>query len=203
MTLQWHHNGHSGVSNHQPHDCLLNRLFRRRSNKTSKLRVTSLRKWPEFPTNRPYVHPVDDIQTDTTDKEAWCLIQEGATTWSESGSHSQPPRHWWQLPFFDVAHNTISYIVKAVCKAIIVECSGEALMFQDWRGATELFNTKCSTHILLAHWKISTWRYRNNYGRIRLCLIMLVYTESRPTSDRFTSSKILDFLDTWAVIKLL
>ena len=27
---------------HQPHECLLNRLFRRRSNKTSKLRVTDL-----------------------------------------------------------------------------------------------------------------------------------------------------------------
>ena len=31
-----------GVSNHQPHHCLLNRLFRRRSKKTSKLRVTGL-----------------------------------------------------------------------------------------------------------------------------------------------------------------
>ena len=30
------------ASNHQPHDCLLNRLFRRRSKKTSKLRVTGL-----------------------------------------------------------------------------------------------------------------------------------------------------------------
>ena len=39
-TLQWRHNGRDGVSNHQPHDCLLNRLFRRRSEKTSKLRVT-------------------------------------------------------------------------------------------------------------------------------------------------------------------
>ena len=29
--LQWRHNGHNGVSNPQPHDCLLNRLFRRRS----------------------------------------------------------------------------------------------------------------------------------------------------------------------------
>ena len=28
--------------NHQPHDCLLNRLFRRRSKKISKLRVTGL-----------------------------------------------------------------------------------------------------------------------------------------------------------------
>ena len=38
--LQWRHNGLDNVSNHQPHDCLLNRLFRRRSKKTSKLRVT-------------------------------------------------------------------------------------------------------------------------------------------------------------------
>ena len=41
-TLQWHHNGHDSVSNHQPHDCLLNRWFRLRSKKTSKLRVTGL-----------------------------------------------------------------------------------------------------------------------------------------------------------------
>ena len=42
FTLQWRQNGHDSVSNHQPHDCLLNRLFRRRSKKTSKLRVTGL-----------------------------------------------------------------------------------------------------------------------------------------------------------------
>ena len=40
--LQWHHNEPDGVSNHQPHDCLLNRLFRRRSKKAPKLRVTGL-----------------------------------------------------------------------------------------------------------------------------------------------------------------
>ena len=40
--LQWRHNGRDNVSNHQPRDCLLNRLFRRRSKKTSKLRVTGL-----------------------------------------------------------------------------------------------------------------------------------------------------------------
>ena len=42
LSLRWRHNGRDGVSNHQPHDCLLNRLFRRRSKKTSKLRVTGL-----------------------------------------------------------------------------------------------------------------------------------------------------------------
>ena len=42
FALQWRHNGRDGVSNHQHHDCLLNRLFRCRSKKTSKLRVTGL-----------------------------------------------------------------------------------------------------------------------------------------------------------------
>ena len=41
-SLHWRHNDHDGVSNHQPHGCLLNRLFGRRSKKTSKLRVTGL-----------------------------------------------------------------------------------------------------------------------------------------------------------------
>ena len=41
-TLRWRHNGRDSVSNHQPHDCLLNRLFRRRSKETSKLHVTGL-----------------------------------------------------------------------------------------------------------------------------------------------------------------
>ena len=41
-SLQWRHNGRDSVSNHQRHDCLLNRLFRRRSKKTSKLCVTGL-----------------------------------------------------------------------------------------------------------------------------------------------------------------
>ena len=40
--LQWRYNGRDGVSNYQPQDCFLNRLFRHRSKKTSKLRVTGL-----------------------------------------------------------------------------------------------------------------------------------------------------------------
>ena len=41
-TLQWLHNGRDSVSNQQPHNCLLNRLFICRSKKTSKLRVAGL-----------------------------------------------------------------------------------------------------------------------------------------------------------------
>ena len=54
FTLLWRHNEHDSVSNHHPHDCLLNYLFRRRSKKTSKPRVTAFvrgihrspHKWP-------------------------------------------------------------------------------------------------------------------------------------------------------------
>ena len=42
LTLQWSHNGCDGVSNNQPHDCLLNRVFRPRSKEASKLRVIGL-----------------------------------------------------------------------------------------------------------------------------------------------------------------
>ena len=41
-TLRRRHNGRDCVLNHQPHDCILNRLFGRRSKWTSKLRVTGL-----------------------------------------------------------------------------------------------------------------------------------------------------------------
>ena len=40
--LQWRHNGRDGVTNHQPHGCLLHHLFRHRLKKTSKHRVTGL-----------------------------------------------------------------------------------------------------------------------------------------------------------------
>ena len=41
-TLQWRHNERDDASNHRRLECLLNRLFRRRSKKTSKPRVTGL-----------------------------------------------------------------------------------------------------------------------------------------------------------------
>ena len=42
VTSRWRHNGHDGIWNHQPHACLVNGLFRRRSKKTSKLRINGL-----------------------------------------------------------------------------------------------------------------------------------------------------------------
>ena len=60
-SLQWRHNDPDGVSNRQPHGCLLNRLFRRRSKKTSKPRVAGLcagNSPGPGPVNSPHKTPV-------------------------------------------------------------------------------------------------------------------------------------------------
>ena len=58
-SLHWRHNDHDGVSNHQPYGCVLNRLFRRRSKKKSKLRVTGLCVGNSpGPVNSPHKGPV-------------------------------------------------------------------------------------------------------------------------------------------------
>ena len=60
---QLRHNEPDFVSNHHPHDCLLNRLFRRRSKKTSKLRVTG-RSTGNSPVTGPVTRklfPFDDV----------------------------------------------------------------------------------------------------------------------------------------------
>ena len=73
--LQWRHNGRNSVSIHQYHDCLLNLLFRRRSKKTSKLRVTGfvwvIHRWPvnsphKWPVTRKML-PLDDVIMTITD----------------------------------------------------------------------------------------------------------------------------------------
>ena len=61
--------GRDGVSNYQPHDCLLNRLFRRRSTKTlssaSLAFVRGIHRWPvNSPHNGPVTRkmfPFDDV----------------------------------------------------------------------------------------------------------------------------------------------
>ena len=59
---RWRHNECDGVSNNQPDDCLLNRLFRRRTKKTSKLRVTGLSPCKRAVTRKMF--PIDDVIMD-------------------------------------------------------------------------------------------------------------------------------------------
>ena len=82
-SLQWRHNERDSVSNHQPRDCLLNRLFRRRSKKTSKLRVTSfctgIHGWP---VNSPHKGPVTRKRFPFDDVIIIILCRVAASDWS-------------------------------------------------------------------------------------------------------------------------
>ena len=66
LTLRWRHNGRDGVSNHQPHDYLLNSLFRHRSKKTSKLI-----KWKHFPRYWPFVRGIHRSPVNSLHKGQW------------------------------------------------------------------------------------------------------------------------------------
>ena len=58
-SLWWRHNGRDSFLNHQPRDCLLNRLFRLTSKKTSKFRGTGLCAGNSpGPVNSPHRWPV-------------------------------------------------------------------------------------------------------------------------------------------------
>ena len=58
-TLRWRHNGRDSISNHQFRDCLLNRLFRRRSSKDQRSASLAF-VWGIHwgPVNCPYKWPV-------------------------------------------------------------------------------------------------------------------------------------------------
>ena len=83
-SLHCRHNDHDGVSNHQPHGCLLKRLFRRTSKKTSKFRVTGLCVGNSpGPVNSPHkgpftrkIFPFDEVIMSqmTRDAKIWCVL---------------------------------------------------------------------------------------------------------------------------------
>ena len=94
--LRWRHNARNSVSNHQPHDCLLNRIFRRRSKKISKLRVTGLcagspvnspHKWPltrkMFPFDDVIMHNKESINRNF-DISLFPLLRAWTTCWINS-----------------------------------------------------------------------------------------------------------------------
>ena len=73
-SLRWPHNGRDSVSNHQPYECLLNRLFRRRWKKTSKLRVT-LDEYIERPRQNGHHFPNDILKCIFLNESMWISIK--------------------------------------------------------------------------------------------------------------------------------
>ena len=94
FTLQWRHNDHDGVSNHQSPGCLLNRLFGRRSKKTWMLCVTGLCAGNSpGPVNSPHkwpvtrkIFPLDDVIMDKwfskiALRRVWLVPVDADSTW--------------------------------------------------------------------------------------------------------------------------
>ena len=74
--LQWRRNERSGVSNHRGLDCLLDRLFRK---KTSKLRVTGtcegIQRWPvDSPHKGPVTRKMSPFDYVIMQSSAMCIL---------------------------------------------------------------------------------------------------------------------------------
>ena len=81
-SLRWRHNGRDSVSNHQPYDCLLNRLFRRRSKKNqSSASMAFVRGIHRGPVNSPHKWPIVRKMFPFDDVIVWCCDIWKCTKW--------------------------------------------------------------------------------------------------------------------------
>ena len=139
--LQWSHNGRDGVSNHRHIDCLFNRLFRRRSNKTSKLRATGICEGNspvtgEFPSqmvsNAENMFPFDDVIL-TRVAETW-LYDRAVGKWSQQLLRKDMP-HCIRTYFTA----QLIYVGKAKGCLMILTCAW-------WRHQMETFSALLATY---------------------------------------------------------
>ena len=85
--LPWRHNGRDGGSNHQPHHCLLNRLFGRWSKKTSKLRITDRCAGKGWVLLTPHF---DDVITGAMASQVTSLTIVYSTVYSDAAKKKTP-----------------------------------------------------------------------------------------------------------------
>ena len=117
-SLHWCHNDHDGVSNHQPHGFLLNRLFRRRSKKKIKVRVTGLcvGNSPR-PVKSPHKEPVTRKMFPFDDVIMWWIVFQQCHDMSNTS-------HWNVLDHSKVARTddiilTYQSLVPYICRSRI------------------------------------------------------------------------------------
>ena len=84
-SVQWRHDARDGVSNRELHYCFLNRLFKCRSKKTSKLRVTSL-----FASDR-------EMRASNAEKWFNLKISINNNNNNNNDNYDKKRQHWHQL----------------------------------------------------------------------------------------------------------
>ena len=126
--LQWRHNDHDCVSSHQPHGCLLNRSFGRRSNRKhqSSASLAFEREIHRRPLNSPQKGPVtrkmfqfDDVIMDFF-YSVTCLGWEIVTFWfvCMAFSKSLLPMYIIELVWFNC---TCNQIFPAIMQSLVNE----------------------------------------------------------------------------------
>ena len=138
-TLQWRHNGRDGVSNHQPHDCLLNRLFRCRSKKTSKLRATGL-----CPGNSPVTGEFPaQMASNAENISIWWRHHEYASgrcflcSWLVANypfrSELLPPKTYNYMSFLHIDMTQVVEILPQVRKKLTYSIQSISWVLMSWR----------------------------------------------------------------------
>ena len=123
LSLQWCHNECDGVSNHRRLGCLLNRLFRRRSQKTPKHRVTGFCEGnspvKKGPVSRKML-PLNDVIMSGGDWHITRKLRQYHHCWW----HGRARRYWLRemLIFITFSWKWIS----ATCDAF---CGGNAIKY--------------------------------------------------------------------------
>ena len=129
LTLHWRHNNHNGISNHQPHGCLLNHLFRRRSKKTSKHRITGLCVGNSpGKVNSPHKGPVTRKMFPFDDVIMFYqsyLAAIMAYGWLFSLGTGENVDHLWNL-------TQIIYVILGRCESLLAVLSQGLIMIYAW-----------------------------------------------------------------------
>ena len=132
-TLRWRHNDHAGVSNHQPHGCLLNRLFRRKSKKTSKLRVTGL-----CAGNSPGTGEFPAQMASYAENVSiwWRHHEHGSTLIPAWISNYMPRKVWYEITYPFLNFNGGSGHCQIIRRHEIVYVMDRLLLFWGWNLVT-------------------------------------------------------------------
>ena len=144
--LRWRHNGPDSVSNHQPYDCLLNRLFRRRSKKSWKLRVTGLCAGiHRGPVNSPHKWPVTRKMFPFDD-----VIMVGSD--------------WRQEIYFGftLTHWNVNIVIHNWLHSILI-CQNDNFGRRQWRKFRQNYDTPSSACSVQLQY-FPHWSFCNYYG---------------------------------------
>ena len=91
MALRWIYHGRDGVSNHHPHECLLNRLFRRR-----KENIQAPRHWPLYEEFTGTGEFPAQLASNAENASIWWR-HHGHVKDQTAGKRTDPPNITWEI----------------------------------------------------------------------------------------------------------